>query len=238
MSLLVDASERTDKTEIMDDFSIDGPVLHDTLDKLSLINKWLGGTQVTIEGLKKLLKGQAKNEVLTIIDIGCGDGDILRKIADFGKQEGYSFQLVGIDANENTLDYARDLSKAYSSISYLNCDIFSEQFRMMKYDIVLSTLFLHHFKEIQLIDLLSLMHKRATLGIVVNDLHRHPLAYYLFHLVCLLITNKMVKEDGLTSILRGFKKNELELITRRIGAKSQIKWKWAFRYQWIIQKRT
>jgi hypothetical protein len=99
----------------------------------------------------------------------------------------------------------------------------------------LTTLFLHHFKENELVNLLSQIRQKTSLGIVVNDLHRHPIAYYLFKLLSLVIKNEMVKQDGLTSILRGFKKEELEEISEKIKVKSQIQWKWAFRYQWIIQ---
>ena len=100
---------------------------------------------------------------------------------------------------------------------------------------MLTTLFLHHFKEGELVRLLSQVRKKTSIGIVVNDLHRHPLAYYLFKLLSLTIKNEMVKQDGLTSILRGFKKEELEEISKQLKANSTIHWKWAFRYQWIIE---
>ncbi|WP_445731305.1 methyltransferase domain-containing protein [Mariniflexile sp.] len=235
MSFLINTKQRTDAVELMDDFSINGAILHDTLDTLANINKWLGGNKVTLGGLKKVLKNHPKKEPLTIIDLGCGGGDILRKVAEFGKNEGYTFRLIGIDANKNAMVYARQLSKNYPEISFMDCDIFSEAFESLHYDVVLSTLFLHHFKEDQIIDILSIAKKKAKLGIVVNDLHRHPLAYYLFKSICLTIKNNMIIEDGLTSILRGFKRNELERFSEKLQISPQTKWKWAFRYQWIIQ---
>lgn len=236
MNLLIDTKYRTDKIELMDDFSINGELLYDTLDKLASINKWLGGNQVTLSGLKLLLKGQSKKKYYTILDLGCGSGDILRSVARFGKKQGYQFTLIGIDANKDTVNYASLLSKAYENITYKHCDIFSEEFNELHYDIVLSTLFLHHFDEGKLEHLLSTILSKASLGMVVNDLHRNRLAYYLFKIVCLVIPNKMVKEDGLTSVLRGFKQYELEAISMKLGASSRIRWKWAFRYQWIIQQ--
>jgi 2-polyprenyl-3-methyl-5-hydroxy-6-metoxy-1,4-benzoquinol methylase len=220
----------------MDDFSISGKILYKTLDTLANINKWLGGNKVTLYGLKKLIKNHPKNEPITIIDLGCGGGDILRKVSEYGKKEGYLFKLIGIDANKDAMDYARDISKDYPEISFVACDVFSEAFELLEYDVVLTTLFLHHFKENQIINMLSSLKNKAKLGIVVNDLHRHPMAYYLFKLVCVTIKNTMIIEDGLTSILRGFKRNELECFSKILQVKPQIKWKWAFRYQWIIQK--
>ena len=99
----------------------------------------------------------------------------------------------------------------------------------------MATLFLHHFKEHEIVRLLNSLRQRVTLGIVVNDLHRHQAAYYLFKMLGIFMKNKMIKEDGLTSILRGFKKGELEKISLQLKATSHISWKWAFRYQWIIE---
>jgi len=236
MSLLINTKQRSDATEIMDDFSISGKILRSTLDTLANINKWLGGNKITLNGLKKVIKNHPKNVPITIIDLGCGGGDILRKVSKYGKKEGYIFKLVGVDANKDAVDYARELSKDYPEISFVACDIFSDAFEALQYDVVLTTLFLHHFKEDQIINMLSSLKKKAKLGIVVNDLHRHPMAYYLFKLVCVTIKNTMIIEDGLTSILRGFKRDELENFSKKLQVTPQIKWKWAFRYQWIIQK--
>ena len=237
MSILVDTRYRTDRVELMDDFALDGPVLHDTLDKLTGINRWLGGKGPTINGLKYLLKDHPKEKPVTCIDLGCGDGDMLRRVANFGQAAGYTFNLIGVDANRNTVAYGENLSANYPNIRFVCCDVFSDEFRSLEYDVVLSTLFLHHFKEEEVSKLLELLMKKATIGVVVNDLHRHPLAYYLFRMLCVLISNSMVKEDGLTSILRGFKREDLQRISEGAGVKSRIRWKWAFRYQWIIEQR-
>ena len=236
MSFNINTKERSSQIELMDDFSVDGKLLHESLDSLANINKWLGGNLVTLNGLKKVLKKFGKNKPLTILDMGCGNGDMMREVAEFGKKSGYNFTLIGIDANQNTIDYAKELSVNYPEISYLNQDVFSEEFQNIQYDLVLATLFLHHFSEDDIVKLLASILKKASLGIVVNDLNRNKIAYYLFSFLCLFIKNKMTKEDGLISVLRAFKKADLERITEKLNAKSTIQWKWAFRYQWIIQK--
>ena len=236
MSFLVDTKYRTDEEEIMDDFSVEGVLLHDALDKLATINTWLGGNAVTINGLKILLKNQPKTSTITIIDLGCGGGDILRDIAKFGQKEGYQFELIGIDANKHATDYASKLSSQYENIQFFQCDVFSEEFKTLKYDIAITTLFLHHFKEEQLLKLMDQLLREAKLGLVVNDLQRHRLAYYLFKMITVFEKNKMIVEDGLTSVLRGFKRNELEAISKKLNANYQLKWKWAFRYQWILKR--
>jgi len=235
MSASINTKNRSNASEIMDDLDYNGPILHDALDKLAKINQWLGGNAVTINGLKKALKDHPKGEPITIIDLGCGGGDILREVARFGKKKGYHFKLIGIDANKHTVAYASELSKDYENLEFRSIDIFSEAFKKLNYDLVLTTLFLHHFTEDELVHFLSPVLQKAKLGIVVNDLHRHKMAYYLFKTLCTTIKNKTIVEDGLTSVLRGFKRDELEVISEKIKATYKIKWKWAFRFQWILR---
>ena len=235
MSLFINTTYRSNATELMDDFSMKGELLRDTLDKLGSINKWLGGNRITINGIKQLLANKPKEKPVSIIDLGCGHGDILRLVADFGRKKGYNFKLIGVDANQDAVDYAKDLSINYSEISFRNEDIFSEKFQDLNFDIALTTLFLHHFKEDEIVGLLSKLTNKATIGMVVNDLQRSEIAYGLFKLLGIVISNDMIKQDGLTSILRAFKRKELEQISNKLNLKSQIRWQWAFRYQWLIR---
>lgn len=235
MNLFIDTTYRSNETEIMDDFTMKGELLRDTLDKIGRINKWLGGNRITINGIEGLLKGRPKTQTYTIIDLGCGHGDLLRLIADYGRKKDYNFKLIGIDANQDTIDYANELSLDYPEISFKNEDVFSEEFHEKECDIVLATLFLHHFKEDDILTLLSNLSNKASIGIVVNDLQRSEIAYGLFKLLGMVISNYMIKQDGLTSILRAFKRKDLERISEKLNLESQISWKWAFRYQWLIR---
>ena len=235
MSFLIDTSSRSSASEMMDDFTIKGSVLRDTLDKLETINRLLGGNSVTIKGLNKILSKSSKTKTITIVDLGCGHGDILRDVAKFGRKNSYKFKLIGIDANNAAIDYAKALSKDYPELSFETIDIFSEDFKKQSFDVVLCTLFLHHFKNNELIPFLKSIVQKASIGVIVNDLHRHKLAYYLFKIIGLFIKNKMVREDGLTSILRAFKRKEIETILKKTGVNFSIQWKWAFRYLWVLK---
>jgi hypothetical protein len=97
---------------------------------------------------------------------------------------------------------------------------------------------LHHFKNTEIENLLTTFDANSKLGMVINDLHRSALAYRLFQIICYLFgLNSMSSKDGLTSILRGFKKEELITFSKKLDFKKySIQWKWAFRYQWIIAK--
>jgi len=235
--MLISTKYRSIEDEIMDDFSLKGEMLRNSLDQIASINKKLGGNNVTIEGLKQLLKGEPKGKSISITDIGCGNGDMLRTIADYGRKNNLILNLTGIDANEYTVNYAAELSTSYPEICYKKSNVLTDKEAMPNSDIILATLVLHHFKNDQIETLLETVVKKATKGVIINDLHRSRAAYYLFKTICLFIKNPMVVKDGLTSVLRGFKKKELTAFTNKLPITgSSIRWKWAFRYQWIIKK--
>ena len=217
---------------------MEGEILREALDKIAKINQLLGGNQLTLQGVQKLIYNIDKSQTITIVDIGCGNGDMLRKLADFGLQNNYNFNLIGIDANNFTINYAKKLSENYSNIKYQCEDIFNPDFSELKYDIVLCTLTLHHFEDDLIEDLLKVFYNNSKIGIVINDLHRNIISYRLFQVLCFVFgLNTMSKQDGLTSILRGFKKEELISFSKKMNFKNySIQWKWAFRYQWIIIK--
>lgn len=237
--MFISTKFRTDKPEIMDDFAMEGEILRDALVKIAIINKLLGGNKLTLQGIAILLSKKDKNQQITIVDVGCGNGDMLRNLADFGIKNNLDLQLIGIDANNFTVNVARELSIHYANIRYRCEDVFDESFAQLKCDIVLCTLTLHHFKDNEIMQIASVFNTNASIGIVVNDLQRSIISYRLFQLLCFVFRlNDMSREDGLTSILRGFKKEELVQFSEKLNLKKYtIQWKWAFRYQWIIKKR-
>jgi 2-polyprenyl-3-methyl-5-hydroxy-6-metoxy-1,4-benzoquinol methylase len=236
--MLLNTKYRTDEPETMDDFAMEGEILRDALDKIAKINQLLGGNQLTLRGVEKLIGSISKTTTFTIVDVGCGNGDMLRNLADYGLKNNLDFQLIGIDANNFTVNHAQQLSRNYPNVSYQCEDIFDENFAKLKYDIVLCTLTLHHFKDNEIIHLLNVFNANSNIGIVINDLQRSAVAYRLFQALCFVFRlNDMSREDGLISILRGFKKVELIHFSEKLKFSNyKIQWKWAFRYQWIISK--
>ena len=232
----ISTKHRTNQSEMMDDFDMEGNVLKDALDKIAKINQVLGGNKLTLQGIEQLIKNKPTEETITIVDIGCGSGDMLRTLADYAENNKLDFKLIGVDANNCTVNYARELSLNYPYIKYRCEDIFDKPFTELNYDIVLCTLTLHHFKDEEIIKLLEVFKANAKLGIVINDLERSSISYRLFQTLCFIFRlNDMSRKDGLVSILRGFKKTELEQFSKKLNFHNyKIQWKWAFRYQWII----
>jgi len=234
----INTKYRSNAPEIMDDFAMEGEILRDALDKIAKINQLLGGNQLTLQGVQELIAKIPNKTEITIVDVGCGNGDMLRTLADYGIKNNFNFRLIGIDANNFTINHAQNLSENYPNISYRCEDVFDKAFAELKYDIVLCTLTLHHFKEDEILRLLTVFNANSKIGIVINDLQRSAISYRLFQALCFVFSlNSMSREDGLVSILRGFKKKELVNFSKKLKFNYyKIQWKWAFRYQWIIEK--
>lgn len=234
--MAINFSNRSSTIEIMDDLACDGEVVFQTLRELDIINHWLGGNAVTINALRKSWKTIPKESIITIADLGCGSGEILRIISKLAERENRKVKLVGFDANPHIIEFARSHSKEFSSISFETSNVFSHHFKRQKFDFILATLFMHHFGEAELIELLSSLKKQTQSAIIINDIHRHPLAYYSIKWLTQLFSHSaMVKFDAPLSVLRAFKKHELRGVVKKVaGNDYSLKWKWAFRWQLII----
>ncbi|MBC9911953.1 methyltransferase domain-containing protein [Chitinophaga varians] len=228
--------ERILAPEIMDDFSMEGEQLQRALEKIAQINRRLGGNRITVKGVDMLMRQLPAGSEVRIVDIGCGNGDMLRALAEHGRKKQWKLRLAGIDANPFTIRLAGELSAAWPEISYHCLDVTKGPFPEMEGDILLLTLTLHHFTDQEILALMQRFRRCASAGIVVNDLHRSSMAYRLFQLLCYTLRlEEMTRYDGLTSIMRGFKRSELVQLSQKLNIRRQsLRWRWAFRYQWVI----
>jgi 2-polyprenyl-3-methyl-5-hydroxy-6-metoxy-1,4-benzoquinol methylase len=202
---------------------------------LETINKWLGGNYVTTNGLDQLLK-RKNTKKLFIADLGCGGGDMLKLVAKWAKMRNVDVSLIGFDANPHIVDYAKENCLGYENISFEVSDIFSEEFKQRKFDVILCTLFTHHFKEEQLTRIFNQFKSQATIGTVINDLHRHWLAEFLIKwLTRFFSKSDMVKNDAPLSVRRAFKRGDLLDILKNAEINIfSLRWMWAFRWQLIF----
>lgn len=239
MKIFPNTSKRSYQPELMDDQGLQEKELENILDDLDKVNRLLGGFKITEEGVQKVLGSSCFAQPVRILDVGCGNGSMLKHIARMGRSKGIKMELIGIDINEKSLSIARRNAVEYPEISFNNIDVTSEELKEIgKVDLVICTLTLHHFRDEEIVLLLRIFSEVSTMGVVINDLHRSRWAYFLFLIFSsLFLKHPISKKDGLTSIQRAFSKKELEKFSQDLQVRKQIiSWKWAFRYQWIILK--
>ena len=229
--------QRSEREEIMDNYDGSKETLKAVLKDITRVNKILGGNSITVDAVFRLIRENRK-ESYTILDMGCADGNMLRLLADKARKEQVVVKLIGVDLSENALDIAQKASDSYPEISYSKKNILSDDFSDFKVDIVITTLTMHHFKDADILEFIRQFIKLSAIGIVINDLQRSRPAYYLFQIFSLIfIKTKVAKIDGLISISKGFRKEELETFASALkGVSHTIEWKWAFRYVWVMRK--
>ena len=200
--------------------------------ELRRVNRWLGDSralQTTL--LRKIGKSQLK--AFSMIDVGAGSGELLRTVADWATRHNREAQLTGVELNERSACAIAE-QPAMLNINAVRANAFALPFSDNQFDYAICSLFLHHFKDEQAVKILRELNRVARREVVVIDLHRHPVSYYFYTTVGrLLFHNRLIREDGALSILRGFKPAELNDLAERSGLK-QIEVLRRFPYRLVL----
>jgi len=229
-------SNRSYQKELLDRDDIPFADIKRNMQELDFINAKLGGHKITLEGVRTMIK-KMKNkggadEKLSILEIGCGGGDNLRVIKSYCEREKIAVQLSGVDINPHCIDFARSRTEN-AGIEFISSD-YKLTNPFPKPDIIFNSLFCHHFTDKEMVEILSWMKAHSRAGFFINDLHRHPFAYYSIKWLTRLFSKSyLVKNDAPLSVLRGFKRRELEMFGEECSIlNARVKWKWAFR--WLL----
>ena len=230
----MDLTTRSYQKELLDRDDIPFDDIERNMDELNFINTYLGGHDITIAGLKRVLRNWFTVPVQNILicEIGCGGGDNLIALSTWCAKHRIVAEFIGIDINADCIRVAENRGRHLSG-TFIHSDYKDVQFKR-KPDIIFSSLFCHHFSNEEIIEILQWMSKNAGSGFFINDLHRHPLAYYSIKWLSQLFSRSyLVKNDAPLSVARAFKKSDwLELLSTAKIAEFKVQWKWAFR--WLI----
>lgn len=217
---------------MLDAEGIPKKLLFQNLRELELVNTWLGGLSISLAGFRKTLR---KGEKMVLADIGCGGGEVLKAFAKAGRKMNLEAEFIGIDLKADCIEYAEKMCAGYEEVSFACGDYQEETLRRPEVTHLHASLFCHHLRDEQIVELFRFC-KDSGKVLIVNDLQRHPLAYAgIWLLTRLLRGSKLVKNDGPLSVLRGFKRRELEALLRKAGIENfSLRWRWAFRYMIIV----
>ncbi|MEP7236743.1 MAG: methyltransferase domain-containing protein [Ferruginibacter sp.] len=228
---MINLSKRSYKKELLDNDDIPFADIRQNMKELNTINTLLGGHKITVAGLQKLIPAYTAAKTICICEIGCGGGDNLKAIESYCNKKKIAVTFIGIDIKDECIAFAKQQYPGLQA-TWITSDYQQVNFGTQKPDIIFSSLFCHHFKEEELTAMLQWMKQNAATGFFINDLHRHPLAYYSIKWITALFSKSyLVKNDAPLSVARGFKKAEWNAIFKSAGITNFfIKWKWAFRY--------
>jgi SAM-dependent methyltransferase len=231
----VDFSRRSSDLEIIDTTELDADAMYRVLAELDVVNRRLGGYGVTLDAIERL--APAGDSPLLILDVGAGGGDMARELIGWGRARGRHVRVVSVDLNESAVAYANRRLRDLPGAGVARADVFALPFGREAFDVVVCALFLHHFPQEEAARLISAMHAVSRHGVVVNDLHRHPLAYAGYRLFARLFRfSDVVRHDGALSVLRAFRRDDFEQLSRLSGLPIEVRWRWAFRWQAIVRK--
>lgn len=197
--------------EQMDDPSLDPLVYDQVLKGLGRVNGWTFAARPTLSFLARATRGR---DGFSLLDVGSGEGGMLRTIAKWARKRGLAARLTGVDLNPKSEGVARALTPGDMAIAYRTGDYRD----LGRFDFVVSSLVAHHMSDGQLLDFLRWMESNSDRGWFVNDLHRHPLAYHGFPLLATLLrVHRIVREDGQLSIARAFRPGDWRSILAEAG---------------------
>ncbi|HKO42851.1 MAG TPA: methyltransferase domain-containing protein [Pyrinomonadaceae bacterium] len=186
------------------------------LAELRRVNRWLGDARALRTTLLRTI-GASQLKTFSVIDVGAGSGELLRTIAGWARHHNREAQLTGVELNARSARAIAEQS-AMLDINAVRANAFVLPFSDNQFDYAICSLFLHHFKNDQAMKILRELNRVARREVVAIDLHRHPVAYYFYTTIGrLLFHNRLIREDGALSILRGFKPGELNELAEKSG---------------------
>lgn len=227
-----DFTSRSVETELMDTEAADLDEIRPCLRDLAVVNTLTAARRPTLAWIKKATRGFAPGERVSLLDVGFGHGDMLRKIHDWCTAQGFRPDLTGVDLNPWSASVAQAATPRGMGLTYVTGDVFAFQ-PARPVDFIVSSQFTHHLTDGEAAAFIAWMEQRAVRGWFINDLHRHALPFYAFRAAAKLAGfHRFVQHDGPISIARGFRRDDWNGMVRAAGLEPsavEVRWWMPFR---------
>nr|WP_307031828.1 class I SAM-dependent methyltransferase [Arthrobacter globiformis] len=199
----------TDAVEEMDRPDCDPERLQRTYEQFAVVNR-------VVSGWRRLYRTRVRAQLAgvgtaTLLDVGCGGGDLAVMLARWAARDGIQLQVTGIDPDPRAFRFAAG-RKPVLGVEFRQAssgDLLAEG---KSYDVVISNHVLHHLTPRQLQSFLDDSAGLARRLALHNDLSRSAAAYALFSAGALPLTGSYIRGDGLTSIRRSYTVPELAAV--------------------------
>jgi ubiquinone/menaquinone biosynthesis C-methylase UbiE len=207
--MLASFAERSSQAELIDGADYTVAEYIESLADLRRVNRYLGGRDALTRHLFPMIEATGRRRI-RLLDVGTGSADIPARIVDWASDRGIEVEFVALDLNEIAVLDARRRTASYPEIKVVRADAMNLPFDDQCFDFALASLFLHHFETPQAARLLKSFARVARVAFIINDLRRHPIAYYSIRLLTQIFTrNRLVRNDAAVSVLRGFTERDI-----------------------------
>lgn len=211
---------RSHELEFIDTGNYTAAEYDDCIGELQLVNRWMGDAHTLKNTLFKNVAAAGLKR-FSVLDVGAGSGELLRVTASWARETGREMRGVGLELNERSASAILEESREFPEITSVRGDALRLPFADEEFDYAICSLFTHHFVNEQVVQILREMNRVAQRQIIVIDLHRHPIAYFLYTTVAkLFLKNRLIRHDGALSILRSFKAEEMFELAQRAGLRN------------------
>jgi 2-polyprenyl-3-methyl-5-hydroxy-6-metoxy-1,4-benzoquinol methylase len=227
MALLKSLGQRHREDEIMDQPGLD-PVEHQrALRGLARINAWSGSTRILWPAIAALAR-QLAPQPLRVLDVATGGGDVPIRLWRRARRAGLRIEVAGCDRSPVAIRHA---AAAGASVEFFVRDVLVEGLPQA-YDVVTSSLFLHHLEWTDAVKLLRVLQQAARHLVLVNDLRRSSPAWlFAYAGTRVLSRSPVVHVDGPRSVAAAFTCAEAAALAREAGLNgATVARRWPFRF--------
>lgn len=224
-------SQRSSRKERIDEADVDPEVLRQTHRQLRRINACTLGYWPTMEAIRHFFAIRPPGRDLRILDIGCGDGETLRRIRAYGLRQRVPLRLTGMDVCPHMIAAANRATP--QAIHFIQGDATAPDY-MDRYDVIISSLTMHHLANDAIVRLMRWMTETTAVGWFISDLNRHAVAYHFIkHFTAALGFNPLICHDAPLSVARAFRRGEWTQLLKEADIRSdrvKVTWYPNFRY--------
>jgi SAM-dependent methyltransferase len=203
-----DLSRRSAETEWLDRAEASPEELALVIRDIANFNGAMLGHWPVIAWLRRATEDTTKETALTLLDVGCGYGDLLRAIRRWARKRGLTIRLIGLDRSLEVICIAEAATDKADEIDYRVMDIFDYS-PPIPIDFVVSSLLTHHMSDDLIVRFLRWMEATARKGWLIYDLQRHPVPFHFIGLMGKLTRlHPIAIDDGLISVRRSLTRAE------------------------------
>ena len=185
---------------------------------IARINRFFGGSRLTVGHVRRLLERLPADRIATVLDVGAGAADIPVALMSWARRSGRPIRVLALDLSAAALTHARGVAAAYPEIAFLQGDALGLPVHPESVDVVISAMTLHHLQPEEGVRYLTEIDAASRIGWVVNALVRGRVAHRLAWAATRVFSRSaMARHDGPMSILRSYTPPEVVALCEKAG---------------------